>query len=246
MIEYYIQHHENESPVRIDVDLSLADELPLIGKPLLLWVFIKLKEPDDAGICREPECSRLQQMREAIESALKTHVGARFSGSRMSDGWCELYFYARSGKGLTSIVGQILEPFDGYAFDTGSSRDEKCEHYENELYPDTLMLHQIQNRHIIEELREAGDDLDAEREVEHYLFFQLEGQAERAVRELEVSGYRLKDVVEEEGEYAHGRIVVRVQDVTEARMMETVEELLETVIKEHGIYEGWSTVLAGA
>lgn len=244
MIEHYIQHHENEPPVRVDIDLSLADELPLIGRPLLLWVFVKLKNPDASGMCTDEECGRLWQMREAIKIALNEHAGARFSGSRICEGWFELFFYARSGKGLTAVVGKALEPFGDYAFDTGSSRDEKFEHYEEELYPDAMMLHQIQNRHIIEELRDAGDDLELEREVEHYLFFQLPAQADRAVGQLEAHGYLLKAAVEQDGAYCHGRIVVREQKVTEEAMMDSVSELLETVYSEHGIYEGWSTVLA--
>ena len=106
------------------------------------------------------------------------------------------------------------------------------------------MLHQIQSRRIIAELLEAGDDIALEREVEYYLFFQLPSQADRAVARLERLGYALGESVEQEGEFPYGRVLVRTQDVTEATMEACADEILEAVYDEHGIYEGWSTVLA--
>ena len=245
MIEYYIQQRDNEPPVRVEVDFDLADEEMRFTKPLLLWVFVKMQRPDDTGLCSREECERLRQLRETVAAALHEQLGARFSGSRMSEGWFELYFYARSGKRLIAAAGEAMQAFSGYTFDTGSSRDEEWEHYEKELYPDTLMVHQIQNRHIIAELVEAGDAIDLPREVEHYLFFQLPAQQQRAVERLEACGYETRGYVEQEGDYCHGVVMAKVQPVDEETMMETVTELTEAASAEHGRYEGWSTTAAG-
>ena len=244
MIEYYVQHHENESPVRIEVNLSLADDEPDMFKPLLLWVFVKMKSPDASGLCSATECVLLQKMRERLCDSLEEELKAVFSGSRMSDGWFECYFYARSGKKLMAAAGNALESFDGYTFDVGSSRDEAWQHYENELYPDGLMFHQIQNRRIIGELLEEGDDITKAREVEHYMFFQLPAQQERALQRLQGLGYEVKEHIEQEGDYCYGAVLVKEQDVTEATMMESVALMEEVAAVEHGMYEGWSTVLA--
>jgi regulator of RNase E activity RraB len=245
MIEYYLQFPENEPASRIDVDLSLADDDPEdMFKPMLLWVFVKMQSPDENGICTEDECSKLTKIREALAEKLSGELGAIFSGSRMCEGWFELYFYARTGKKLIASAGEVLQQFEGYTFDTGSSRDEAWEHYHNELYPDTVQLHQIQSRQIIAQLIEAGDDISVEREVEHYLFFQLPTQADRAVTALEASGYGLKEAVEQEGEYPYGRVMVKLQDVTESTMETATAEMLEAALSEHGLYEGWSTTVA--
>ncbi len=246
MIEYYYRDHEGEAPARIDVDLSLAEEEPEdMFKPLLIWVFVKMRSTDESGLCPDEECLTLQGIRESLTEALRERVGAVFSGSRMSEGWFEIYFYARTGKKLTAIAGEVLNRFEGYTFDTGSSRDESWEHYHNELYPDTLSLHQIQSRQIINELIEAGDDITMAREVEHYLFFQIPSQADRAVEKLLHTGYDLKETVEQEGDYPYGRVLVKHQEVTEASMEESVGEMLEAAYIEHGLYEGWSTTVAG-
>jgi regulator of RNase E activity RraB len=246
MIAHYFQHHDNEPPVRVDIDLSLAEEAPQFERPQLLWVFVKMKNPDASGLCSGDECGVLEQMREALSASLETELKARFSGSRMCEGWFELYFYARSAKRLIDAAGKAISVFEGYTFDTGSSRDEEWEHYSGELYPDALMLHQIQSRQIIEELVAEGDDITIERDVEHYLLFQLPTQAERAVGKLEESGYTLKESFEQDGEYPYGRVMVKNQSVTEDAMEGSAAELLDVVYEEHGLYEGWSTTLAEA
>ncbi len=244
MIEHYIRYQENEPPVRVEVDLDLADDEMSFTRPLLLWVFIKLQKPDASGLCTPQECDALLRMREAVAEALERELGARFSGSRLCEGWYELYFYARSGKKLIATTGAAMQAFSGYTFDTGSSRDEEWEHYAKELYPDTPMSHQIQNRHIIAELLEAGDDITIPREVEHYLFFQLPAQEERAVARLSALGYEPTASVEGEEPFAYGVVLTKVQSVGEREMMEAVSEMLETAAAEHGRYEGWSTVTA--
>lgn len=244
MIEHYMRYRDDVPPVRVEVDLSLAEEEMRFTKPLLLWVFVRMQSPNDAGLCSGEECERLLRLRDALIASLKEKLGARFSGSRMSEGWYELYFYARSGKKLIAAAGEAIGTFPGYTFDTGSSRDEAWHHYENELYPDTLTQHQIYNRHIVEELVEAGDDVMLPREVEHYLFFRLPAQRQRTEMRLEELGYVAREAVEQGGEYCYGSVVTRVQPVDEATMMHTVTELLETVALEYGRYEGWSTTLA--
>lgn len=246
MIEHYIQHYDGEAPVRVEVDLSLAEEAPQFERPLLLWVFVKMPQVGADGLCAGDACALCEALREAVDARLSETLRARFSGSRMSEGWYELYFYARSAKRLVAEAGAAVAAFEGYSFDAGSSRDEAWEHYFESLYPDGPMQHQIQSRHIITELAEAGDDITVEREVEHILLFQLPTQADRAVAKLTAAGYRLEETFEEEGEYPCGRVMVKTQDVTEATMQHSAEELLECVIEEHGRYEGWSTTISEA
>jgi hypothetical protein len=243
MTEYFLHTPDGEPPVRIDVNLSL-DEDEAFMRPVLLWVFVKLAAPDADGLATSEEMPTLTAIREALSAAFEKELKTVFSGSRISDGWFELYFYARNGKGLIQTAGEVMEGFPGYSFDTGSSRDEKWTHYHETLYPETEMLHQIQSRHIIEELRGAGDRLERERDVEHYLFFQVPGQRDRAMQRLEASGCRAGGLIEQEGEYACGAVAVCAHAVDEERVAEWVRLMLEVVAEEHGYYEGWSTTLA--
>ena len=102
----------------------------------------------------------------------------------------------------------------------------------------------IQNRHTIDALLEAGDDLNIVREVEHYLFFQTKTSMERAVSQLSSHGYEAKEYVnDDESDYGYGVVLVKTEAINPEIIEETTTSLYESAIQEHGIYEGWSTVL---
>ena len=244
MNEYYIKKNENGISGKTEIDLSLYDEAPQKKRSWLLWVFVKIGSPSEIGWCVQPECATLAAVQNDLTEALAKEIDAVASGTRMEEGWLELYFYAPNAKRFDNVAASVMRRYEGYAFETGASRDEKWDHYSNELYPDPLMLQQMQNRYIIGELQDAGDDITVEREVEHYLLFQTDAHAKRVLVKLEAAGYTFKEYVQAKGEYSHGVVVVKVHDVTEATMMLITEELLDTAYDEYGIYEGWSTVLA--
>jgi regulator of RNase E activity RraB len=97
----------------------------------------------------------------------------------------------------------------------------------------------------INALKDEGDDVSKERGCEHYLFFQLEAQRERAITKIEKLGFTCKeDTYNSKEEYAYGIVMVKSHSVDEESIHQIVDELDEIVTKEHGIYEGWSTTIA--
>lgn len=244
MSEYYINRDKEGIVSKTDVDLDLIDEVPDESRTWLLWLFVKIKSPDESGWCLEHEDETMLRLRREAEALFAGELDARLSGVRMAEGWVELFFYAPTAKKLQNCASSLMKAYGGYAFETGSSRDPKWEHYLNVLYPDALMMQQIQSRYIIAELEDAGDDIAMERPVEHYLFFKTSAHADRTAEKLEAEGYALKETVEAEGEYTHGIVLVKTHDVSEEKLFELTSVLVAAAEAEHGIYEGWSTVLA--
>ena len=244
MYEYYIDRDEDGVASKTETDLELLDTAPQKKRPALFWVFVKIKSPDEVGWCLEHECELLSALRKKLFDAFGTKLDAVSSGVRMAEGWVEHFFYAPSAKTFESVAAAIMKEYEGYAYETGSSRDENWEHYTNALYPHPLMLQQIESRYIIGELEDEGDDITVAREVEHYLFFQTPAHAKRVAQKLESEGFAVKEFVEGEDRFAHGVVLVKKHDVTEVTLMSITTQLIDAVDEEHGIYEGWSTVLA--
>ena len=244
MNEYYIYQNEDGKAVRTETDIELLDDVPQKNRPWLAWVFIKILSPDESGWCIGQECDLLYRIQTEVSAALQEKLGAINSGVRMQDGWVELFFYLPTAKKFDNVAASVMKKYTLYSFETGSSRDAHWKHYINELYPDALMLQQIESRAIISELEEVGDDIDLSREVEHYLFFQTEAQRERVVNKLVETGFVLKENIVREGEFGYGTVLVKNHEVTEVTLMKMTTELFDAVRNEHGIYEGWSTVLA--
>jgi regulator of RNase E activity RraB len=206
--------------------------------PWLFSVFVKYDGLDE-------EQSGYEEFLEAKESliiALEHKDKAHYVGSRVVDGWNELYFYSSSSKELDSIVKKILTS-SNYIYESNVVRDTKWDFYETQLFPTELEVHHIQSEKIIFLLQEEDDDLSVPREVEHYAAFDTSSQKDRFINIALDIGFSLKDEISTD-EYENGIALVKVHAPTSQEVKKVVEELFTLIKKEHGFYEGWSTTLA--
>lgn len=235
MIEFYEFTDEEGCEARCEVDLSLFDDAPQAHKPYLLWLFVKNSNPLDENFIA---------FRDDLIDTLKTKLDASYAGTIAKDGWCELYFYAPSPKVFENLSAQVMGRHHSYAYERATARDGKWEMYLERLYPDPYVMLTIQNRHTIEALLEAGDDLCLEREVEHYFYFQTKSALDRFLQSLIPYGFSLKEYVEDnDSDHTYGAIVIKTESIMPEQVKETTLMLYDAVLQEHGIYEGWSTVL---
>lgn len=234
MIEFYELLDDENIPYRCDVELALIEEAPQDERPSLLWLFVKAESLD------EP----LETFSQDLIVTLNTSLDAVFAGRVMKEGWAEFYFYAPQPKRFENISTEVMSRHGGYVYERGSSKDTKWTMYTDNLYPDAYGLLSIQNRHTIHALLEAGDDLSIPREVEHYLFFQTKTSMERTVAQLASHGFEVKEYVnDDESDYGYGVVLVKSEAIIPEIVEETTTSLYESAIQEHGLYEGWSTVL---
>lgn len=226
---------EDESSTNIEVDIDAGDFKE--DNPWLFSIFIKYD-----GLRQTLEgYEEFLETKESLIIALEHEEKAKYVGSRVIEGWSELYFYAPDSKELNSIVSKILVPTN-YAYESNVVRDTKWSFYELQLSPSELESHHIQSEQIIFLLEEEGDDSSVAREVEHYAVFDTNTQKERFINSALDIGFTFKDDIAND-EYAHGVALIKIHMPTEEEVKRTVEELFALIKKEHGFYEGWSTTL---
>ena len=243
MFDYYTLVDDGNA-VRTELDLSLIEEAPQDERGWLAWLFIKIKSPDEMQWCSEHECELLLKIQQRLSNVIAEKLDGVMAGVRMQEGWQEFYFYLPTAKKFENSAAEVMRSFEGYAYDTGTTKDRKWDKYRRELYPDAMMAQQIDSRYIINELEEEGDDINVERNVEHYLFFQTMAQAVRAAESLGESGFTLKEEMEQDGTYAYGIVMTKIHAVNEETLMQETLGLFQAAAKEHGVYEGWSTTLS--
>ncbi len=203
----------------------------------LLSVFIKF----DASSHTNVEYEEFLETKEALIIALEHDNNAKYVGSRIVDGWFELYFYANRSKGFDPVIKKILQP-SHYVYESSIVKDAKWDfHYKN-LAPSEVELCHIQSDKIIYMLHDEGDSLEVPREVEHYLSFDTPTQKERFLQNFALEGFQFKDEISSE-EFENGIALVKKHAVTKDAIDKEVTQLFDAVKKEHGYYEGWSTTL---
>lgn len=205
--------------------------------PWLFSIFIKFDSCDETQDGFEEFLETKESLIIALESEGKVH----YVGSRVIDGWNELYFYASDSKELNSMSTAILKE-GNYLYESNVVKDKKWNLYETQLFPTELEQHNMQTAKVIFLLEEEGDNLSVPRDVEHYVSFEMPTQKNRFINTLAIDGFSFKDEISSD-EFEHGMALVKNHAVTYEEVTKVVAELFEFVKKEHGYYEGWSTTL---
>lgn len=235
MREIFLREEANEK-IYIEVDLNAYAYSNKFG--WLLSVFIKFDALDENAKGYEAFLETKESLIIALEHAEK----AKYVGSRVVDGWSELYFYAADSKGLDAVVKSVLHSVN-YVYESSVVRDAKWDfHYKN-LAPTELELALIQSEKIIFLLKEEGDNLEIPRDVEHYVSFDTPTQKNKFLNALDLEGFRFKDEISSE-EFENGVALVKTHAVTSEELKRVVNDLFTAIKKEQGYYEGWSTLLA--
>jgi len=230
------QRVEDDTLVSIEVDMSAFGYSS--NKPWLFSVFIKFNGADEQMQGYE----EYLETKEALIITLEHDDKTKYVGSRIVDGWSEIYFYAKDSKDLEAIVSKILKS-SNYVYESSVVKDTKWDfHYKN-LIPSELEQCHIESEKIIFMLEEEDDDLEVVRPVEHYISFELPTQKNRFLNTLSLEGFTLKDEIDAQ-EFENGIALVKEHSVTSQVVKEEVEKLFLELKKCQGEYEGWSTVLA--
>ncbi|WP_434579742.1 DUF695 domain-containing protein [Sulfurimonas sp. NW15] len=235
MREIFLRN-EDGNQVSIEVDLNAYAYSNKYG--WLLSVFIKFDALDESAEGFE----EFLDVKESLIITLEHEDKAKYVGSRVVDGWSELYFYAADSKGLDAAVANMLKPAH-YIYESNVVRDTKWDfHYKN-LAPNELELCHIESEKIIFLLKEEGDNLEIPRAVEHYVSFTTPTQKNKFLNSLSLEGFSFKDEISSD-EFENGIALVKTHAVTTEEVRKVVNELFEAIKKEQGYYEGWSTLLA--
>jgi len=205
--------------------------------PWLFSVFIKFNSCDET----QDGFEEFLEMKESLIIALESDGKVHYVGSRVVDGWNELYFYSSDSKELNSMATAILKE-STYSYESNVVRDKKWNLYETQLFPTELEQHNMQTEKIIFLLEEEGDDLSVARDVEHYVSFETPTQKNRFINTLDIDGFSFKDEISSD-EFEHGVALVKNHAVTYNEATKVIAELFEFIKKENGYYEGWSTTL---
>jgi len=235
MREHFVRV-EDKTEVSIEVNLNSYGYSDRFS--WLLSVFIKFDGLDES---REGFEEYLE-VKESLIIELEHDNKAKYVGSRVVDGWSELYFYAQNSKGLQNIVSNSLTPIK-YIFESNVVKDSKWDfHYKN-LSPNELEIALIESKKIIFLLEDEGDDISIVRPVEHYISFEVPTQKNRFLNTMSLDGFVFKDDISND-EFENGIALIKEHSVEYEDVKQNIEELFIEIKKSQGYYEGWSTVLA--
>lgn len=176
----------------------------------------------------------------ACSSAVLT--AARFVGRITSSGRRELYCYGAAAHALEDAARSAMSGYPDYSYRVGNQPDESWSQYLDLLYPGPADYQKIQNRRVIDALKEHGDPLTVPRPVRHWAYFGTPEQQGTFVERITRDGFVVsEDGLSDEtpGEWPFGVTAERIDPVTEESMDRVVLGLVAIAEECGGEYDGW-------
>ena len=136
----------NDKLSSIYTNLALVNVAPIENLPMLNWLWIKLRYPDDRGLSTDQEFDLLCGYEDELISALSGSDDVMFVGRITGSGRREFYFYSAQEVDFQGRIEMVLSNNPEYQFQVGSKPDQKWDQYLGLLYPGEHGLEQIRSR----------------------------------------------------------------------------------------------------
>ncbi len=241
-LEFYMSRIDDQ-PASFVVDVIAPRHAPLVSHPLVLIFTVPLLRPTENGLRGAAELNAMGELEDNIVANLGQAIDSIYVGRVVHDSETTFYFY------LPRLSGEELERIPEHAGNLGNyqmewsvEEDEEWGYCTEFLAPDVFSHQLISNRRLLNHMREAGDQVNVAREVDHFAYFDSQESAEKARKALQTAGFEVQEVrgcVENDHRWDLG---FRRLDVPgNGGADQFVEQIFDLLDPFEGIYDGWGT-----
>jgi len=233
----------NDKLGSIFIDLGLRKVAPLTDQPNLVWVSLKMNNPQEDGLSSSKESGILGNIEDALIDKIKAKHKAIYVGRLTSAGDRDLYFYFGDTSLYDNTISEVMVAYPTYQFNFGAKEDKEWSSYLDFLYPLPQQFQSIQNRRVIDNLEKHGDQLTQAREVDHWIYFKSETDRETFLKKISNDGFSVVDQYcdEELGDMPYFLQIKRVDKVDQNSVDDYVIYLWKLAAECDGDYDGWET-----
>ncbi|HYL92942.1 MAG TPA: DUF695 domain-containing protein [Alphaproteobacteria bacterium] len=230
----------------ITLNLALREHAPVSTNPQLLWVWVYMRTPRPDGLSDRAEFDSLSAIEDELTLRLSSACNAIPAGRITTDGHREFYFYGSSDKGFESAVHKAMSKFSQYKFDLGSQKDAEWNQYLNVLYPSDEDLEKMKNQDVLDVMEKRGDNLEAVRDVYHWIYFVSKEDRQAFAVKVRDLGYKIERESEMHDEKRpFGLQITRAQSITAEKIDAAVIELFKLAKQVNAEYDGWEAQVVG-
>jgi regulator of RNase E activity RraB len=228
------------------LDLGLDGLVPDASRPVLTRLRLTMLAPRPDGLSSNREAETLAKLEEQVVPLLTSQSDATYVGRTTTAGYREYCFYGPDVAEMRRSVEAAMQAYSEYAFVTQSSDDPEWQHYRETMFPLPRLRQQIENRHVIDALKAAGDAHEQARPIRHWLYFSTTVSRATFASAVVRLGYDAENTVpgdESDPERLFGLAVERVGVVARDVIDTAVDELFVLAEEHEGEYDGWEAVL---
>lgn len=244
--ESYIAAYEKGAGITL-VNMSLKEKAPVKDQGFVLITGVTFTDCKDG--LPTPE---MQETLQAIDDALARQVSflgkTTFAGSWTHN--CErlLYFYIQDSMDVRfSLQTFYKDNYPDFKYYINIRHDPEWEGYLKFLYPNEIILEQLNVNKVLHQLAEAGDKRDKERPVDYSFYFPDGKNRSAFIEAMKKEGFRIADGQPKKAvsKDPPGLVTISKNALPDASTISGMIIYLRKKAAElGGEYKGWETVPA--
>lgn len=235
-----------EEPAWIMVDSGVSDDLEQ-APSTLARIVLAFKEPLQNALPNTQEHDAARAIEEKLEEFVALQ-GDVYVGRATSDGTRQFYVYTARDEDAWSAFGSALAAESGYEMHLVYRNDPGHQAYWNELFPKPDDWRVINDMKVLDDLSENGDDENAVRRFDHWIYFDSEESAQPFIAWAVSDRFSLDE--ENTGVDEDGRFKVQLCHEGTARFGEVTDHTaaIRKMAEDEfgGDYDGWETFVMRA
>lgn len=225
---YPVTMDEKPHSVRVDLNaLDLEAEFPH------LYVLRKPYAARDNGFPLETSFSVINEFEDAVASYL-SHFDIYQIGVITGNGVCDYFFVSKTP---FDFEKQLREQFPDELFGVIVRENDGFEIYKNVLYPDEFEVSVIYNQNVCMNLEHEGERFEKERDVDFYMVFETETQAEQFTQHFTEFAHTIR-VEPREDEMVQVHMIANL--IPTLPVMNGISQSIVTLTNQYGgHFDGW-------
>lgn len=225
------------------LNMNLKQVAPVKTHPYLLKTGVRFKNCNGDGLPEQGEFAWLNLISEAAALVVK-----RFSESVLAGTFtyqCERndYYYVSDTAGIRDALMRMYSSrFAKYTPLVSITKDEKWETYLTFLYPNEETQEYMSNSKVVMELEKAGDKLEKERQVDHWIYFPTERDRKCFISYCTAQKFKIEaQETSKESKLPFKLQISRIDKADLSSISVLTLELRRQAAKCKGDYDGWET-----
>lgn len=226
----------------IIVDLGLNQIAPVKSKNRLLKITFFINDFDEDGFPTKDESDKLNRIEDNLIEKIVKSYKAIYAGRITVDGKLHSLFYAGNTAGIDDTISAFIAQNPDYRLEYDLTNEDNWNTYFQRLFPSPIEMQGIQNDLVIRNLESYGDNLEKEREVDHWIYFASKTDRENFLESITEEGFKVIDKSEiSSDENPFALHLSRIDKVDYESVNEYTIFLWEKAQKFNGHYDGWET-----
>jgi hypothetical protein len=232
------------APASIYLDMRYEHVAPPAGAHTRYSIAVRMRDAGPPGVGTAEEAEALNTAEEAL-IARAAGLGLVYVGRLRNRGEWDVTFYGPPGREvrLRDAAGTYVDDREVIVH---VHDDPQWRYYFELLLPDAERRQWIDDRRVVQVLKEHGDVLGAPRRVDHFASFGSAGARDAFVQAAATAGFALADASHDEpAERPFDAHVYRDDPVELDHIHDVVMILVDAAAEHRGSYDGWEAGIVG-